>query len=94
MTIIETEAYLNALKDILAYIAKDKKSAAIAFKEALEIKIDNLKTFPLMCKVSIYFDDENIRDLTFKGYTIPYEVDMEQKIITIIGITKYKNTLQ
>lgn len=94
MTIIKTKDYLDSLKDILAYIAKDKKSAALAFREALDIKINNLKEFPFMYKISIYFDDEYIRDLTHKGYTIPYEVDLEEKTISIIGITKYKNSFQ
>jgi len=46
-----------------------------------------------MCRVSIYFDNKNIRDLTYKGYVIPYEVNLQNKTITIIGITKYKNSL-
>jgi len=94
MTIIETEDYLESLKTILRYIAKDKKSAAFAFREALDIKINNLKDFPFMYKVSIYFDDEYIRDMTHKGYTIPYEVNLEKETISIIGISKYKNSLK
>jgi len=94
MIIIETKDYLDSLKEILAYIAKDKKSAAIHFREALDKKIDTLKDFPFMYRISIYFDDEYIRDLTHKGYTIPYEVDLEKETISIIGITKYKNSLQ
>ena len=94
MTIIETEDYLTSLKNVLGYIAKDKKSAAIAFREALDTKIANLKEFPFMYRISIYFDDEYIRDLTHKGYTIPYEVDLEKETISIIGITKYKNSLR
>jgi plasmid stabilization system protein ParE len=93
MNIIESEDYLDALKEVLVYIAKDKKSAAVQFKKELSKKIKNLKDFPFMYRVSIYFDNEYIRDLTHKGYTIPYEVDLENKIISIIGITKYKNTL-
>jgi len=94
MTIIKTEDYLDSLKDVLAHIAKDKKSAALDFRKALDTKIDNLKEFPFMYKVSIYFDDEYIRDMTHKGYTIPYEVDLVEKTISIIGITKYKNSLK
>ena len=93
MNIIESEDYLDALKEVLVYIAKDKKSAAVQFKKELSKKIKNLKDFPFMYRVSVYFDNEYIRDLTHKGYTIPYEVDLENKIISIIGITKYKNTL-
>jgi plasmid stabilization system protein ParE len=94
MTIIETEDYLNTLKEVLAYIAKDKKSAAIQFRKELKKKIQNLKDFPFMYRVSIYFEDEYIRDLMHKGYTVPYEVDLEHKTISIIGITKYKNSLR
>jgi len=39
MRLIETEDYLEALKNILRYIAKDKKSAALAFSPNLEIEI-------------------------------------------------------
>jgi len=94
MTIIETEDYLNALKEVLVYIAKDKKSAAIQFRKELKKKIENLKDFPFIYRVSIYFEDEYIRDLMHKGYTVPYEVDLEYKTISIIGITKYKNSLR
>ena len=93
MTIVKTEDYLNTLKDILTFIAKDKKSIALKFNKELDTKIDNLKEFPFMCRVSIYFDNKNIRDLTYKGYVIPYEVNLQNKTITIIGITKYKNSL-
>ena len=94
MTIIETKDYLESLKDVLGYIAKDKKSAALSFRKALDIKIINLKDFPFMYRISIYFDDEYIRDMTHKGYTIPYEVDLEKETISIIGISKYKNSLK
>ena len=93
MIIVKTEEYLSTLKEILSYISQDKKSAAILFSKELDKKIVNLKDFPFMYRISIYFEDEYIRDLTHKGYTIPYEVDLEKKIISIIGITKYKNSL-
>ncbi len=93
MTIIKTKDYLDSLKNILQYIAKDKKSAALTFREDLNKKMSDLKEFPFMYRVSIYFDDEYIRDMTHKGYTIPYEVDLQEKTISIIGITKYKNSL-
>ncbi len=94
MTIIGTKDYLESLKNVLGYIAQDKKTAAITFRKTLNVKINNLKDFPFMYKISIYFDDEYIRDLTHKGYTIPYEVDLEKQTISIIGISKYKNSLK
>ena len=94
MRVIKTRDYQESLKEILHYIAKDKKSASIAFNQALNKKIKDLKDFPFMYRVSIYFEDEYIRDMTHMGYTIPYEVDLEKKCISIIGITKYKHQLR
>ena len=93
MRIVKTDSFLNALEDVLSYIAQDKKSAAIKFNSDLNKKMKDLKDFPFMYHKSYYFEDEYIRDLTHKGYTIPYKVDTENKIISIIGITKYKKNL-
>jgi len=48
---------------------------------------------PYKFKQSIYFDSEEIRDLVFKGYTIPYKIDEVKNQIVIIGINKYKRDL-
>jgi len=93
MKIIKTDDYQASLKIILVYIAEDKKSASVELNRELNKKIKDLKDFPFMYHKSYYFDDEYIRDLTHKGYTIPYEVDLEKRCIYIVGITKYKNKL-
>lgn len=31
-------------------------------------------------------DDENLRELIYKGYTIPFEIDKEKNKIIILGI--------
>ncbi len=94
MRVIKTRDYQESLKNILFHIAKDKKGASVSFSKTLNKKIKDLKDFPFMYKISIYFDDEQIRDITHMGYTVPYEVDLEEQTISIIGITKYKNTLK
>ena len=38
------------------------------------VVLEKIYPMPLKCRKSIYFDD-NIRDLIFKGYVIPYKVD-------------------
>lgn len=93
MKIVKTDDFQTSLKIILAYIAEDKKSATIQFNRDLNKKIHNLKDFPFMYHKSYYFDDEYIRDLTHKGYSVPYEVDLENRVISIIGITRYKKSL-
>ena len=93
MKIVETQEYIDTLLGILEFIAKDKKSIAIDFNKRLRSKIKTLKDFPFMYRKSIYFDDDNIRDLIYKGYVIPYKVDIKNNTIYIIGITKYKDKL-
>ena len=47
---------------------------------------------PFKCRKSIYFSDDNIRDLIFMGYVIPYKIYENKNEIIIIGINKYKIT--
>ncbi|NEW61382.1 type II toxin-antitoxin system RelE/ParE family toxin [Sulfurovum sp. bin170] len=78
---------------VLDYISYDSKYRANRFRDELKTKIEALVFMPYKFKQSIYFDDENIRDLVFKGYTIPYKIDEEKNRITIIGINKYRKEL-
>jgi len=91
--IIKTENFQASLKTLLKVIAEDKKGAAVNFNKELQKKIKDLKDFPFMYHKSYYFEDEYIRDLTHKGYSISYEVDLEKKTISVIDISKNKNTL-
>ena len=89
MDIILEESFSLALLDILHYIAKDKKSAAVKFRHNLQKKIHLLKQSPFMCKQSLYFSDESYRDLTYLGYTIVYKVDHDN--IKVLDVFKYEN---
>jgi len=71
---------------IFKYIAKDKPSASIKFKQELFKQIKNLPNFPYKFKKSFYFDNEAIRDMTFKSYSIIYEVDLENNFIILLNI--------
>jgi len=93
MEIIRSEKYKESLKAILETIAKDSVNRAIDFKVFLDEKIDDLDFMPYKFKQSIYFNREDIRDLVFKGYTIPYKIDEVKNQIVVIGINKYKRDL-
>lgn len=79
---------------IFEYIAKDKLSASKRFKKELFAQIKNLPNFPYKFKKSYYFDDEKVRDMTFKGYTIIYEVDLNNNCIIILNIFQKNKPLQ
>ena len=77
----------------MKFISKDSKPRALNFKSEIDNEINNLDNMPYKFRKSIYFEDENIRDLIFKGYTIVYKVDEQNETILIIGIKKYQDSL-
>lgn len=93
MRIVRSTKYAQSLKTIITYISTDSKPRAFNFKSELDKNINNLWNMPFKFRQSIYFEDENIRDLIFKGYTVVYKVDELKEIITIIGIKKYQKDL-
>ncbi len=88
MTIIKDKLFEKQLFNILYNIAKDKKTAAKKFERELNTMIKNIVIFPYKFRASYYFDDEDYRDLIYRGYTIIYKVDKEK--ILILEIFKWQ----
>ncbi len=86
MQINRSPRYKNNLFKILDYIAQDKISASEDFLYELDELINNLSHFPFKYRKSIYFNDENIRDMIYKGYTIVYRVNLKKEMIDILRI--------
>ena len=91
MKISRRRQYINALKDIMAYISKDSKNRAISFRDALENQIEDLVNFPYKYRQSFHSNNPNVRDMIHKGYTIIYHINTEDDMIEILEIFKYKN---
>ncbi len=89
MTIVRRREYSTALKVILSFIAKDSRNKALNFKSQLDTKINNLVNFPYKFQQSKNHFDENVRDMTFKGYTITYLVEDDKDRISILDIYKW-----
>lgn len=77
--------------DIWDFISHDSLNRANLFKSKLKNKIQNLPNYPYKFRKSYYYDDEHIRDLVFKGYTIPYLIDNKNNVIVILDIFKWVN---
>jgi plasmid stabilization system protein ParE len=75
MNIRFEESFINSLALKLEYIAKDSPHAAKKFKNELFASCKDILHMPYKHRKSIYHDDENIRDLIFKGYTVVYMID-------------------
>lgn len=81
MNIIETHKYKVQLKTIAFNIKKDKPVASINFVSDLKKQINDIVNMPKKYRKSIYHDDENMRDMVFKRYTIIYKIDTEYIMI-------------
>jgi len=86
MTILYNPIFEEELINIIDYIALDKPSASINFALELEKLILDIPYFPFKYKPSFYFNDKNLRDMTYKGYTIIYEVNLDKNTIEILKI--------
>jgi len=93
MNIIYDPRFINSFNNIWDYIARDSKNRANKFKKEIKKSIEDIHHMPYKCRKSIYFDDNDIRDLIYKGYTIVYQVNKDKSIITVLGIKKYKEEL-
>lgn len=87
MKIIESKRFTDELNNICDFIANDNLNQAIIFQKELKLKLGNLGFMPYSNRKSIKFNDENIRDLIYKGYVIPYLID--NNTILILGIYKH-----
>ena len=90
MQINRSPRYKNNLFQILDYIAQDKLSASENFLNELDKLINNLPNFPFKFRKSKYFDNENIRDMIYNGYTVIYRINEARNTIDIVRIF-YKN---
>jgi len=86
MKITRSRKFQINLLIILQNIATDKVSASRNFQKELDKLIKNIPNFPYKYRQSIYFNDKNVRDLTYKKHTINYEVNLENNTIEILNI--------
>lgn len=74
MEIKKSHIFKIQLQTILEYIAKDKITAMQNFRKELNKLIKNLSNMPYKYRKSYYYDEENVRDMVYKGYTVIYKI--------------------
>jgi plasmid stabilization system protein ParE len=74
------------LETIVLFIAEDSQSRALKFYDELIAKIEQIPISPLIYRQREKSKDENVRELIFKGYTVPFLIDNEENKIIILGI--------
>jgi len=86
MNVLSSKLYREQLKDISALIKKQSDADARNFEMYLDTIIINMYTKIKKYKKSIYFDDENIKDIQNQGYTIPFYFDEKEKVYVLLGL--------
>ncbi|MBE0514285.1 type II toxin-antitoxin system RelE/ParE family toxin [Sulfurimonas sp.] len=86
MLIDTSHRYEIELNKILDFIGKDNPKNALNFAKKLEAKINDLPHFPYKCRQSLKSKDNNLRELVFYGYVIPYRLNTKQQRVEILGI--------
>lgn len=86
MKIIFKDTFVNRLEKQLDFIALNNPANARRFKNDLLTKIKSIPSNPFKYRKSIWFDDQNIRDLIFKGYTVVFRIN--SNTIEVFGFVK------
>lgn len=87
-SLVLTARFNLELNEIVDFIAKDSKQNAKSFHDELKSKINSLIDTPFIYRQSTSSENKQIRDLVFKGYAIPYFVDIEKNIVLVLGVFK------
>lgn len=82
-------SFIAKLQFVLEKISEDKKSAAHTFRREILRECYSLSDFPYRCRRSIHYNDDNIRDLIFKGWTVMYKIVDDE--IKVFALTKYED---
>jgi len=88
MKILCSQTFENQLIELFGDYSQEEFEAIKNFKLYLDTVILNMPTKVQKFKKSIYFDDENIKDIEHQGLIIPFYIDEETDSYLILGIVK------
>lgn len=88
MKVVIQDSFLRKFNRQVSYIAADKAQAARKFKNEVFMRIKAIPDLPYSNRKSIYFDDENIKDLIYENYVIVYLVDIKNDTIKVFGFVR------
>ena len=86
MKILSSDLYKEQLKEAVELIKKQSEAEVKNFEMYLDTIIVNMQTKIKKYKKSIYFDNENIKDIQNQGFTIPFYIDEEEKSYVLLGL--------
>ena len=91
MRIIFKDTFINRLEKQLDFIAQNNPANSRKFKNDLFNLIKAIPLNPRKHRKSIWYDDVDIRDLIFRGYTVVFRINNET--IEVFGFVKFQDTI-
>jgi len=88
MKIIYKETFVVRLEKQLKYISENSPKSAKKLKTEFIQRIKTIPDNPYLFKKSIYFENDSVRDLIHKGFTIVFRINKNQ--IEIFGLTRFQ----
>ncbi len=89
MKIVYEQQFKEQLKAIIEFIARDNSRAAVSFRNNLKSRMQSLTDYPYACRKSLYFDDNSIYDLVYRGYTVIYRIVSDE--IRVLDMFKWQD---
>ena len=86
MTLEKTDRFYQELEDILNFISIDSPNRALKFYDDLIEKIEKIPLNPYIYRKRDSLNNNNDKELIFKGYTIPIHIDEDNMKIYVLGI--------
>jgi len=80
----QSKRFKLELDNVVLFIEIDSPNRAYKFFEDIISKIKEIPYNPYIYRKKD--DDQNLRELIYKGYTVPFEIDKENNKIIILGI--------
>lgn len=86
MRVIKSPRFEEEIEVITDFISENSPRRALRFYNELLSKLESIPSNPYRFRKRPKINDKNIRELIFKGYTIPFYIDTAHEVIVILGI--------
>ena len=86
MILEQSPRFEEEFEIIVDFIALDSVNRALEFYDELIFKIKKISHSPYSYRKKNNSESPTTRELIFKGYTIPFEIDEKNNKIIILGI--------
>lgn len=86
MILEQSSRFEEEFEIIIDFIALDSVNRALKFYDEIILKIKSIPHSPYSYRKRNNSESPTTRELIFKGYTVPFEIDEKNNKIIILGI--------